>query len=317
MKKNLFPLLALLALVPSAAHAASAAFFGPIVSEACRCPDRAPTYGCVLDTGQRMINFGITIGLVAFTFMLAYAGFVWMTSGGNPEKRNQGRSMLLNVVIGLVIVLTAWLVVDFVMKELYSGDNASKDFGPWNSILADSTGTMCIEETKPTKIGGILGSGLTAEMAGTGNQVRPAPTPVSGNESAVRSQLSAAGVSVNNAACTGSNGSGCTNVGGMRTATVQQVTTLSNLCTKCGIVVTGGSEPGHAVKGSYTHGNGYKVDLRNSNAALNDLLKNLRRTGSRGGDSGGPIFKDNCGNEYVNESNHWDITVYGVCSKLN
>lgn len=181
MKKILIPTLALLVTLPATAHAASAAFFGPIVSEACRCAGTAPTYGCILDTGQRMINFGITIGIVAFTFALAYAGFVWMTSGGNPEARSKGRSMLINVFVGLFILLTAWLIVDFVMKQLYSGDNGSKDFGPWNSILADSGTTMCIEETKPsaiagTGIGGAIARGLTTEMAGTGSQLKPPAT---------------------------------------------------------------------------------------------------------------------------------------------
>ena len=207
MKKILLPSLALLMALPNAAHAASAAFFGPIVSEACRCPDRAPTYGCVLDTGQRMINFGITIGLVAFTFALAYAGFVWMTSGGNPEARSKGRDMLINVFVGLFILLTAWLVVDFVMKQLYSGDNGSKDFGPWNSILADPSGLMCIEETKPsqiqgTGIGGVIGRGIVVEMGGTGNQVKQPPVSgTTGCPSCI--SLSAKGISCkSSASCT-------------------------------------------------------------------------------------------------------------------
>jgi hypothetical protein len=181
MKKIFLAAFALLAVVPAHAYAASSSFFGPIVSEQCRCPGAAPTYGCVLDTVQRMINFGITIGIVAFTFALAYAGFVWMTSGGNPEARSKGRGMLINVFVGLFIVLTAWLLVDFVMKQLYAGDNGSKDFGPWNSILADAGTSMCIEATKPsaiagTGIGGAIARGLTTEMGGTGNQLKPTPS---------------------------------------------------------------------------------------------------------------------------------------------
>jgi hypothetical protein len=165
-------------LAPMTARAAS--FFGPIVPPACNCADvngvsTAPAYGCVLATIQNLINFGVTIGIVVFTFALVYAGFVWMTSGGNPEARNKGRSMLLNVIIGLVILLIAWLVVDFIMKKIYNSDA----YGPWNGILAPDAGDQCIVATNPSKIEGILGGALTGELGGTGNQI--APTGGTGN----------------------------------------------------------------------------------------------------------------------------------------
>ncbi len=310
--------LGLFVIIPVQAQAASATFFGPIVPPQCNCTNvngvaTAPAYGCVLGTLQNLINFGISIGIIAATLALAYAGFVWMTGGSSPEARNKGRDMLLNVFIGLVILLSAWLLVDFIMKSLYVGDNGSKDFGPWNSILADKPGDECIIATKPSKINGVLGGGVTAELGGTGNQVHPAATAVNGNEAAVRQQFASAGISINHPACpSGSNGQGCTNVGGMRQATISQVINLNSACHGCGVTVTGGSEPGHA-SGQYSHPNGYKVDLRNSSSALNSLLNGLKHTGERGGDSGGPIFKDACGNEYVNESDHWDITVYQPC----
>ncbi|MDB5194935.1 MAG: peptidoglycan-binding protein [Parcubacteria group bacterium] len=300
--------------VPVAAHAASASFYGPIIPAECNCPGTAPSYGCVLATIQNVINFGITLGVVAATIALMYAGFTWMTSGGNPEARSKGRSMLLNVFIGLFILLTAWLVVDFVMKTLYVGDAGSKDFGPWNSILSAKSGDQCIMATKPSNINGVIGNAVTNEVVGSGNQVHPAATPVNGNEAAVRAQFASAGISINHPACAdGSGGQGCTNVGGMRQATISQVININNACNGCGAVVTGGSEPGHA-SGQYSHPSGYKVDLRNTNGALNALLNGLTHTGQRGGDSGGPIFKDACGNEYVNESDHWDITVYQPCA---
>jgi len=45
----------------------------------------------------------------------------------------------MNAVIGICIVLSAWLIVDFVMKTLYGGQ-----FGPWNTILLDGTGDSCV-----------------------------------------------------------------------------------------------------------------------------------------------------------------------------
>ncbi|MDB5189191.1 MAG: hypothetical protein JWL82_148 [Parcubacteria group bacterium] len=185
--RSFIPMLALVPLLwlaPLGAQAASASFFGPIVPAVCNCTSAtgistAPAYGCVLVVLQNVINFGISLGVLAATLAIAYAGFIFMMNSGNPEARGKARGMLINVAIGLVILLSAWLVVDFIMKTLYSGDNGSKDFGPWNSILASPKADMCILATKPTKIPGTLGAGLTAEMAGSGNQLAPAPLSAS------------------------------------------------------------------------------------------------------------------------------------------
>ena len=147
-------------LLPQPAEAAPVNFFGPIVPEACKCDDiefegkivsSAPAYGCVLQIIQNIIRFAITLGIVLATLALVYAGFVWMTSRGNPEKISRGRTMLLNVFIGLAVLLGAWLLVDFVMKTLYTEPT---EFGPWNSILApvgDSSG-VCLNPRNPSAL---------------------------------------------------------------------------------------------------------------------------------------------------------------------
>jgi hypothetical protein len=150
----LFVLLASFA--PLSAEAASVNFFGPIIPEACRCDQQAnpeggtiataPAYGCVLQVIQNVIRFGITLGILFATLALVYAGFVWMTSRGNPERVSQGRNLLLNVFVGLAVVLSAWLIVDFIMKTLY---REPTEFGPWNSILADTDGYGCLVATSP------------------------------------------------------------------------------------------------------------------------------------------------------------------------
>jgi hypothetical protein len=186
-----FAVAVLFVFVPLSAHAASATFFGPIVPTECNCTNQpnpnggapittAPSYGCILATVQNGVNFMISLGIIAATFALVYAGFIWMTSGGNPEARNKGKDVLLNVLIGLVILLSAWLIVDFIMKTLYNPDITTSDghkFGPWNSILQGEAKDQCIVAKKPTPIsGGLgLGKGLTTELAGTGNQLAPVP----------------------------------------------------------------------------------------------------------------------------------------------
>ena len=109
----------------------------------------------------------------------------------------------------------------------------------------------------------------------------------------------------------------CTSLDGMLPSTIQQIITLKNSCgSGCVVTVIGGTETGHSTTtvGNYTHGNGYKVDISKDNSVLNSFIQNLLLTGERGGDSGGPIHSDACGNKYVQESNHWDITIFKTCS---
>jgi len=57
------------------------------------------------------------LGIVAVA-LLIYAGFVWMTAGGNDENINKAKKIMINAVIGLAIILSAYAIVSFVMSKL-------------------------------------------------------------------------------------------------------------------------------------------------------------------------------------------------------
>lgn len=56
------------------------------------------------------------LGLVAVIIIL-YGGFVWMTAGGNEEKISSAKGTLTAGLIGLVIILSAWAITNFVVTE--------------------------------------------------------------------------------------------------------------------------------------------------------------------------------------------------------
>jgi hypothetical protein len=173
-----------LVLAPISAHAASAQFFGPIVSPSCSCPGAAPGWGCVMDTAQRSMNFGISISIIIAVLILAYGGALFLFSPTNPENISKARSVLINAVVGIVIVLAAWLVVDFVMKLFYDQNS----FGPWNSILGD--GPMCIAAQKlPTLYQGP--SVFSQPGISTGGVNAPLAAGGSGSCSATQVQIAA------------------------------------------------------------------------------------------------------------------------------
>ncbi|MBI2552297.1 DUF4215 domain-containing protein [Candidatus Uhrbacteria bacterium] len=57
------------------------------------------------------------LGLVAVALIL-YGGFLWLTSAGNEEQIDKAKKVLVNSVIGLAIILSAFGIVQFVLNRL-------------------------------------------------------------------------------------------------------------------------------------------------------------------------------------------------------
>ena len=94
----------------------------------------------VLQLIQNVMNAAISFGVVISVLVIAFAGILGILTPTNPENHSQAKKVLTNAVIGLLIILSAWLIVDFVMKMLYNPD--APGLGPWNKIL--SGGDICI-----------------------------------------------------------------------------------------------------------------------------------------------------------------------------
>lgn len=126
-------------------------------------------------------------------------------------------------------------------------------------------------------------------------------------QSQAASQLSAAGVTHSSSGnCTTRSNSTCTSYEQINQSTVSGVITLKH-ASGCAINITGGTEVGHA-SGTYSHYNGYKVDIAH-NSCIDSYIKNsFSYIGLRG--DGYPQWQAGSGNLYCDEGNHWDITYY-------
>ena len=60
--------------------------------------------------------FIIATPLVAL--IICYAGFLFLTSGGSTETRTKAKKILKNVIIGYIVGLAAWLIVNTIVKTL-------------------------------------------------------------------------------------------------------------------------------------------------------------------------------------------------------
>lgn len=149
-------------LLPSVVSAQTTGFFGPgnpIIPEECQCERQptpsgegsittAPDFGCVLQVVQNVINFAITLAVIVMVLYLAYAGFRLMVSRGNPGMYEDAKTRILNAIIGLVVILCAWALVDFVMKAV--ADEGK--LGPWHSIISTNGANRCIVANEPESI---------------------------------------------------------------------------------------------------------------------------------------------------------------------
>lgn len=62
----------------------------------------------------------IILGLLGIVVVLivVYAGFLWMTAGGDPDQTKKARGWIIDAVIGLAIILSAYAITDFVIGKL-------------------------------------------------------------------------------------------------------------------------------------------------------------------------------------------------------
>ncbi len=68
-------------------------------------------------TGQ-LIGYILSFVGVLFLLLMIYAGLTWMTAGGNQEQIKKARSLMINAVLGLIIVLGAYAITAFIGQQL-------------------------------------------------------------------------------------------------------------------------------------------------------------------------------------------------------
>lgn len=76
-------------------------------------------------TGNTLIDNIATLiktilGLLGFIFVILtiYAGFLWMTAGGNGDQIKKAKAIMTNTVIGLIIIVSAYAITWFIFANL-------------------------------------------------------------------------------------------------------------------------------------------------------------------------------------------------------
>lgn len=289
-----------LLVLPLAAHAAIP-FFGPIIppqsvtgvlgSDVC-----AAGWGMLIIVINNIISFSITIAIVFVApIMIAWAGFLYVVNPYDPSGISKAKGILWNTVIGIVVALAGWMIVDAVMAVFY---NPAAPLKAWSDII-NWNGDECLIQAGSMK-------DLKQAVPTAGVVVVP---PAVNCATSYATSLPGINVSSTGGCCDKTK-STCTSLDGMLRITTQQI---QNVKTKCGaITVTGGTEVGHSGEGSSgSHSGGSKVDISQN---LISCIKGT--TGSKvitPPSFGSSQVKDRCGNIYTWEGNHTDISVISTC----
>lgn len=91
----------------------------------CEGPDDCK-YEQLVELGANVVEFLFQLATAIAVIVLAYAGFLYMTAAGNTGKISQAHQLIWYAVIGFLVALSAWLLVEVLMNTL----QVEKEFRP-------------------------------------------------------------------------------------------------------------------------------------------------------------------------------------------
>ncbi len=121
----------------------------PCEGDACR--------ACDLKTlGANVIHFLVIMAVLLGTLFVMYAGFLMVTAQGNMSKIEHARSIITDLIVGIIILLLSYVIVDTIMKTLTDSSFGSN----WSYI-------QCVSNPTAQKFGEKATSGVSVVPGGT------------------------------------------------------------------------------------------------------------------------------------------------------
>ncbi len=66
----------------------------------------------------KVINIALSVLGLVFLVLMVYAGILWLTSQGEDDKTKRARSLIFYAILGLMVVLGAYVITKFVLGGL-------------------------------------------------------------------------------------------------------------------------------------------------------------------------------------------------------
>ncbi|OGY59595.1 MAG: hypothetical protein A3H06_00820 [Candidatus Colwellbacteria bacterium RIFCSPLOWO2_12_FULL_44_13] len=100
-------------------------------------PDGDPTkytFCHLLQLGENVFNFLITLSLILAVAAMVYGGARIMVAAGEPANVQTGKSAIKAAVFGVLIIFGSGLIVRFIIRILSGGD-----IEPWTKLTCVPT----------------------------------------------------------------------------------------------------------------------------------------------------------------------------------
>lgn len=234
---------------------------------------------------QNVIDFiTLQIAPVLAVVMILVGAFFLITAGGSEESVKKGRDIITKTIIGILIIMGSWLVIDTVLLGL-AKDYSSSGTKPWNKIKCDiipqeakpsrvapsGTPTTPTKPTAPT-------SGLSwyekhpelksKDTSGSNWTLTEKAQLYTHNEALQKLEAQGIDVYGSGGLCANHTSSGCTSLNGIPKEAIDTLIESKKSC-NCNITVTGGTEGGHQSQGFGKA----SIDLSYSDSLYSSLKK--------------------------------------------
>ncbi len=138
--KRIFAYLTILIIVLAPPSVAFALTLVPCMGDACKACN-------LVDLANNIINFLIVLAVLIAGILFAWAGFIMVTSAGNMSKVKKAKDIFVDVLIGVIIVLSGWIIINTIMSILV-GDTLYG--GSWKTIECVENGKITEPPPQPT-----------------------------------------------------------------------------------------------------------------------------------------------------------------------
>lgn len=112
-------------------------------------PGSSNTSGKLQPYLESIYKAGFVLIVIGAIFMIGFGGFTYMASAGNTSMMKKGKSMITDAIIGLVVALSIWLILNIINPDLVNlqlDPLPGLSFDPGGSganIAAGGTGDRC------------------------------------------------------------------------------------------------------------------------------------------------------------------------------
>ena len=242
-----------------------------------------------------VLKWFLTISFLIFAIVALVAGIKLVTQG-NPGALADAKKSFTNAFIGLIIILSAFLIVDTLMRYLVRDGGNIDGYGPWQKVA-------CASQSEATTKQFFEGDEVY-EPAVINGQPTPSGNPALAGagltDSVARERLLAAGIQLKPGI----------SLAGVRPHVIDELIKLRNGC-RCTFMITSGTDGTHSTTGDFSHANGFKIDIR-TDIVLYNYVKTFQRAAPW--KDGTVVFYDQsaCAT-YAFEKDHLDVAFRTGC----